>query len=97
MTKSNQYQINLNQHSFNVQSGETILDAALTAGIDFPYSCQVGSCASCKCQLITGKIRELLDFAYVLDDQELDQGMILACQSTAMSDLDIRLIVEEDV
>jgi 3-phenylpropionate/trans-cinnamate dioxygenase ferredoxin reductase subunit len=97
MTQSNHHQVKLSQDSFVVQAGQTILEAALTAGIDFPYSCQVGSCASCKCQLKSGEIRALLDFAYVLEDHELDQGMILACQSTAKSDLEIGLINDEAV
>ena len=43
----------------------------------------------CRCQLIDGKIKPLNDFSYVLDEDELDRGMILACQTRALSDLQV--------
>ena len=36
-------------------------EAALRQGVDFPYSCRVGGCATCKCRLLDGKVKELLD------------------------------------
>lgn len=72
--------------SLNVPAGSTILQAALDQGIDFPHNCRVGSCASCKCRLVSGKIKELSDTAYVLDDRDIEQGMILACQTLLKSD-----------
>jgi len=74
-----------------VNGKETILSAALRQGIDFPHSCRVGGCGSCKCQLQQGKVKELTEFAYVLSDEELDQGYILACQSVPRSDLQIQV------
>ena len=91
MKHSQTYQVTLGNNIFTVQSGQSILDAALMLNIDFPHNCQVGACATCQCQLITGDIRALTDFAYVLDDQALDAGMILACQSTPKSDLSLTL------
>ena len=85
------YKVKLAQQSFDVQPGQTILAAALSNGLDFPHSCQMGACASCTCQLVSGEIRQLVDFAYVLDDEALKQGMILACQSMPKSHLTIKL------
>ena len=34
---------------FNVE-GETILSAALAAGINLPHSCKDGACSACKCK-----------------------------------------------
>lgn len=45
------------QLSFAVQEGETILDAALRNGIDFPNRCRQGVCTSCVCKLKTGEVR----------------------------------------
>ncbi|MCU7805328.1 MAG: 2Fe-2S iron-sulfur cluster binding domain-containing protein [Candidatus Thiodiazotropha sp. (ex Lucinoma borealis)] len=70
-----------------VQSGDNLLKAGLAAGLRWPHDCRVGSCGSCKCRLIEGKIKELADFAYVLDGEELRNGMILACQSQLKSDV----------
>jgi ferredoxin len=91
MKHSQTYQVILDDHVFEVQAGQTILDAALSLDIDFPHACQVGACATCQCQLLTGDIHALTDFAYVLDDEALDAGMILACQSTPKSDLSVQL------
>jgi ferredoxin len=49
----------------------------------------VGSCGTCKCQLIDGKIQAQLDFGYVLDMSEIQDGYILACQSILKSDIQV--------
>ncbi len=79
----------------NVPRGQTILQAALDQGLAFPHNCRVGSCASCKCKLISGKIKELSDTAYVLSDQDMASGMILACQTTLSSDAVIEVTLED--
>ncbi|MDP2714129.1 2Fe-2S iron-sulfur cluster-binding protein [Rheinheimera sp.] len=45
------------QLSFAVQEGETILEAALRSGIDFPNRCRQGVCTSCVCKLKSGEVR----------------------------------------
>lgn len=74
-----------------VQPGETLLQAALNQGIDFPHSCRVGGCATCKCRLTQGRVKELTRTGYVLSDSELDQGYILACQSVPQTDVCIEV------
>lgn len=73
--------------SFTVTGSQSILEAALAQGIAFPHSCTVGTCGSCKCRLVSGKIREITNFAYVLEAEELRGGIILACQAAARSDV----------
>lgn len=80
---------NINGQAVTVKPGETLLQAALEAGIAFPYSCRVGGCASCKCRLASGRVKELTETTYLLSDQELDDGYILACQSVPQSDLEV--------
>jgi len=74
-----------------VNPKETILQAALRQGVRFPHSCRVGGCASCKCQLQSGKVKELTEAAYVLSGDEMAAGYILACQSVPKTDLQIRV------
>lgn len=69
-----------------VKAGDNLLKACLTAGLGWPHDCRVGSCGTCKCRLVEGKIKELSDFAYVLDGDELKAGMVLACQTQLKSD-----------
>jgi 3-ketosteroid 9alpha-monooxygenase subunit B len=61
-----------------------LLDALLDAGIDAPYSCREGACSACVCALTSGKV----DLARneVLEQEDLDDGYILACQAVAVSD-----------
>ena len=74
-----------------VQPGETLLHAALRHGIDFPHGCRVGGCASCKCRLVSGQVRELTETGYILSDEELDAGFILACQSEPRGEVEIEV------
>lgn len=68
-------------------NNETLLNGALRQGVRLPHSCKVGGCGSCKCRLLEGKVREFTDTSYLLSKQELQSNVILACQSTARSDI----------
>ncbi len=78
-----------------VKAGDNLLNAALMAGLAWPHDCRVGSCGTCKCTLKEGKIKSLADFSYVLDGDQLDAGLILACQSVARSDLTVEVALED--
>lgn len=58
---------------------QTVLDVALKNGLDLPYACRGGVCATCKCLLIEGEVD--MDINYALEEDELEKGYILACQS----------------
>lgn len=77
-------------------TSENLLKVALENGIQWPYNCRVGSCGSCKCKLLSGKIKPLNDFSYVLDGKKLDQGYILACQTMLRSDIEVEVDVPTD-
>lgn len=78
--------------TFEVEKGrKVILNAALSAGLGFPHNCRVGSCTSCKCKLVSGKVKELTDSTYVLSAEDLKAGMILACQSIPETDVEIEV------
>ncbi len=76
---------------FSVQPKDTLLQAALSAGVPFPHDCRVGTCATCKCLLVEGKVKAIMDFSYTLSREEMDQGYILACQAMVKSDLTVAL------
>ncbi|MYM39791.1 2Fe-2S iron-sulfur cluster-binding protein [Duganella qianjiadongensis] len=81
----------INGLTFPMQARETVLQAALRNGLAFPHSCRVGGCASCKCRLVSGKVKELTSSAYVLTEQELAAGYILACQSVPTQNVAIEV------
>lgn len=72
-----------------VKSDETLLQAALNDGIQFPHLCRVGSCGSCKCRLVSGSTKSLVDLSYVLGPDEIRLGFILPCQALAQSDCEL--------
>jgi NAD(P)H-flavin reductase/ferredoxin len=83
--------VSVNGQEILVLKGENILSAALRQGINFPYSCRVGGCASCKCKLVSGEVKELTETGYLLSEAEINDGYILACQSVPRSDISIEV------
>jgi NAD(P)H-flavin reductase/ferredoxin len=72
-------------------SSENLLKVALENGIRWPHNCRVGSCGTCRCKLLSGQIKPLNDFSYVLSGEELDAGYILACQTMLKSDIEVEV------
>ena len=64
--------------------GENILDAGINNGMDLPFSCKAGVCATCKAKLIKGEVD--MDVTNGLTAGEIEQGYILTCQSHPVSD-----------
>ncbi len=58
---------------------DSILSAASRAGLDVPYSCRSGVCATCRVKLVAGQVR--MDRNFALDKADLDAGFVLACQA----------------
>ena len=61
-----------------------ILDMAVDAGMDLPYSCKGGVCATCKAKVETGQIEMTTNFA--LEEEEVEAGYVLTCQAHVKSD-----------
>ncbi len=61
-----------------------LLDVLLDRGLDAPFSCREGHCGACACTLRKGKVQ--MEVNDVLEQQDLDDGLILACQSRPQSD-----------
>jgi ring-1,2-phenylacetyl-CoA epoxidase subunit PaaE len=57
----------------------SVLDAALAAGIDLPYSCKGGMCCTCRSKAIEGTVR--MEKNYSLEKTDVDAGFVLTCQS----------------
>lgn len=74
-----------------VGRNETVLEAALKAGIAYPHDCTVGTCGSCRSRLLSGRVDAITPFGYTLSREELQAGYILACQAVPESDLTIEV------
>ena len=64
--------------------GQKLLDLLLAKGVDAPYSCREGSCSACACRLVEGDVSMLHN--EVLDEDDLGDGIRLACQAVPVSD-----------
>jgi NAD(P)H-flavin reductase/ferredoxin len=82
---------------FAAEPGESILDAALRAGVAFPYSCQAGNCGTCKCEYLTGEIFELEHSEHALKPEERARNVILACRTQVWGDVAVRRIEAEEL
>jgi toluene monooxygenase electron transfer component len=74
---------------FQQAEGDTVLRAALRAGIGFPYECSSGGCGSCKFELLDGEVANLWPEAPGLSERERRKKRLLACQCRAQSPLRI--------
>lgn len=77
------------RHEFTVEDGQSVLDAALAAGIVLPYSCRNGACSTCKGRVVEGAYEGGPNSAQIIAEEERAQGYTLFCQARAMSDLTI--------
>jgi NAD(P)H-flavin reductase/ferredoxin len=75
------------KEEIEISRNETILSSGLNNGLALPHSCRVGSCGTCRCRLVEGKVHALTDPTYILSAEELRDGYILTCQSQPRSDL----------
>jgi ring-1,2-phenylacetyl-CoA epoxidase subunit PaaE len=70
---------------------ESLLAAASRAGLDVPYSCRSGVCATCRAKLLEGQVR--MDRNFALDPADLAAGFILTCQAQPLSE---RVVISFD-
>ena len=68
----------------------SILAAAARAGLDVPYSCTSGVCATCRAKLLEGQVR--MDRNFALEQADLDAGFVLTCQSHPLTERVVRLV-----
>jgi CDP-4-dehydro-6-deoxyglucose reductase len=76
----------------SVEDHETILDAALRAGLNLPHSCKGGHCTSCRARIVAGEVRYPDGRPLGLSEREEKIGIALLCQARpASADLTIEV------
>ena len=74
-----------------IAEGEEIIDAAIRAGRNLPYSCKGGMCCTCRARLLEGRVEMAVN--YSLEPWEIDAGYILTCQSHPVTE---RVVIDYD-
>ncbi len=72
--------VTVNELSFLARRGDLLLDAALSNNVDLPHDCRSGVCGACRVRLVKGR---------VFGNRDDGSGLVYACQSRVVSDLQI--------
>ncbi|MCU0840662.1 MAG: 2Fe-2S iron-sulfur cluster-binding protein [Thiobacillaceae bacterium] len=80
-------------HEFFVEGNDTILEAALRAGIPLNYGCSNGNCGDCRARLVSGEVKKVHPHDYLLKEADKGNGAFLMCSYTAVSDVVIEASV----
>ena len=70
--------------TFPYNSDKSILDVAFDNGANLPYSCKGGVCSTCVAYVEEGEV--VMDVNYALEQDELESGLVLTCQSYPKTD-----------
>jgi CDP-4-dehydro-6-deoxyglucose reductase/3-phenylpropionate/trans-cinnamate dioxygenase ferredoxin reductase subunit len=83
------HKIQIKDHdiAFSCDQENTVLDGALAAGYEVPYSCRSGICGSCRGQIVSGEVKG--GAGRGLSEEERRDGHVLLCQARACSDLTV--------
>ena len=74
-------------HTFDVRPSQTVLEAAIEAGINMPYGCRNGACGACKGKVLAGKVMHDDYQGSAMSDAELADGQALFCCARPLEDL----------
>ncbi len=72
---------------FFVDGNDSLLEAALRAGMSLDYGCSIGSCGKCKARILSGKVQKTRHSDYAFTEAEKNSGVVLMCCNTALVDL----------
>lgn len=84
-----QVSVNPSGRQFDCEADETILAAAMRAGVNLPYGCKNGACGSCKGKLVSGSVELGLHQERALSADEKAAGQTLFCCAKPASDVTI--------
>lgn len=75
--------------TLQVSADSTVLAAAQSAGLPYPYGCRTGRCGACKSRLLSGEIELLPHTPFSLTARDRELGLILACRAQPRSDCSV--------
>ncbi|WP_375258474.1 2Fe-2S iron-sulfur cluster-binding protein [Citreimonas sp.] len=82
--------------TFDCAEDDTILRAALRAGIGMPYSCNTGSCGNCRFELKEGAVEHLREDPPAWSERDLKRNRYLGCQAAPRGDCVVKFRAMDD-
>lgn len=73
---------------------QTILTAAIMAGIDYPYACATGNCGTCISKLDAGEVALLPYGDGALSARQKALGLTLACRARPLCDVELAWLAQ---
>jgi 3-ketosteroid 9alpha-monooxygenase subunit B len=70
-------------HNFDWPTQTKLLDFLLEKGLKAPFSCRQGACSACACIVSDGEVSMIAN--EILEQDDLDEGLVLACQALPVS------------
>lgn len=83
--------------TFEAYPNETLLEAALRAGLIPYYSCCDGACGQCKARIVEGRPGVIRSHDYALTEAERASGTVLLCCTEPGTDLVIETPLVENI
>jgi CDP-4-dehydro-6-deoxyglucose reductase, E3 len=80
-------QVKPSGREFFVDGNDSLLEAALHAGLALEYGCSIGSCGKCKARILSGQVHRTRHSDFALTAAEKNAGVVLMCCNTAVGDL----------
>ena len=85
-----EHSVRYGHHTLRAREDETLLAAALRAGLDVPSSCRTGTCRTCIALLESGEIQYVVEWPGLIPEERA-QGWILPCVAQPRSDIALEL------
>jgi len=80
-------QVQPSGREYFVDGNDSLLEAALRAGLSLDYGCSSGSCGKCRARVVSGQVHRTRHSDYVLTAAEKNAGVVLMCCNTALTDV----------
>jgi len=85
------------QRAFETRGEESLLDAAIRAGLSLPYGCGAGNCGLCRARLIDGSVQKTRHHDFSLPQAEQARGDFLMCSNRPDGDVTVEVEMAQDI
>lgn len=81
--------------AYDCPEDDSVLRAALRAGLGFPYECNVGACGSCRFELLSGEVVHRREAAPAWTERDRKRNRYLGCQAKPLGECRVRVSLSD--